>query len=772
MQATLTEADRIARKALGLDAGDDPAPVTAPASAPALAPAEDADTIARSAMGMTPREQEQTADAIARRALGLTGDAGAPAPVAAPAPVEDTRSITDAMSKAAKRGVRQIPNTLEGIVDPAAANKKAAELNAQSPRVYPNFEDSKGFEETTKSLLETAAESAPATGVGIAAAVGAGLLGAPAIVAGAVGGLATAPLTFGGIKMDAQATTGKTSNALAGAGAGLVAALDSFLPARIARAVVGPVAASITKSYLAAAAKAGFKGGVTELATEGMQTVIEKIAAVPERARILYNPKTAAERQQQTRMLNEIAEGGLVGMLIGAPVGAVGGVAETRRARRPEPREGGSPTPLENARAARTNDYMVRLGFVESSNKWSNPNPMPGASADGRWQFTDDTWLQFMRREEPELTKGKSNAAIIKMRENPRLQVKMMHAYTDDSVKALEAAELPVANGTLGVLHRFGQAGGVKILKAAQANPDTRIDTLLSKRGMAMNPDLQTEKLDTVGEILSWYERKLGMGMTYDRKGRDGIRMGAADVKTRDDPTGVQFRDLSVGQSAQVGADLFEQALQDLLNAESDTRYAEGAAKAKEAGTPAPTAPDPASRDRIPEASRVKLAQALETPPATSSTTPELPTSGQRTLARIMEIADGIQTVEVGTVSAAQVQQAAVAVLERLGYGRSDRTAGDFGSAAQPSDLRAPDEVGADKTPRWKLSNSMRLAFSLLNDNENLGRITTDSGGRVIARSLRALGATETEKARGGSIDAKNQKGPKRRTTTMAATHA
>jgi hypothetical protein len=140
-----------------------------------------------------------------------------------------------------------------------------------------------------------------------------------------------------------------------------------------------------------------------------------------------------------------------------------------------------------------------------------------------------------------------------------------------------------------------------------------------------------------------------------------------------------------------------------------------------------------------------------------------------------MELADGIATLDLDTVQASQLQQAAASVLDQLGYARNERAPGDISGIDNPSDFRppAPGPAGTDPAaPRWQLANSLRLAFSLLNNDPNLGRITPESGGSVIAQTLRTLATQQNELAMRASTTASNKTGAARRVATKSAQSA
>lgn len=233
----------------------------------------------------------------------------------------------------------------------------------------------------------------------------------------------------------------------------------------------------------------------------------------------------------------------------------------------------GSPAGIDN--------YAERLMAIESGGRSDAANPR--SSALGRFQFVDDTWMSYVRRDFANEVQGMSDAQILDLRRDPRFEKRVFDAFTNDNALALERAELPVLNATLGMLHRFGPARGVELIKLARENPDAPLENVLSQQVIAQNPDLKGQ---TAKEIVDWYEQKLGQGNGFTpgasgaqtsnlRLGGDPLRrpgtvrdrdisqaendaptvaspresdIGAFDVQSRNNPKGIPLRDLTTPQ--------------------------------------------------------------------------------------------------------------------------------------------------------------------------------------------------------------------------------
>ncbi|HEY0149849.1 MAG TPA: hypothetical protein VGB70_12710 [Allosphingosinicella sp.] len=142
----------------------------------------------------------------------------------------------------------------------------------------------------------------------------------------------------------------------------------------------------------------------------------------------------------------------------------------------------------------------ARIRGVESGGNDRAKNP--GSSASGRYQFTMDTWLSYYKRR---YGKGKaSNADIWAKRFDGDLQEVLMNDLLADNAKALRDAGQPETAGSLYLLHFAGEAGGLKILRAA---PDTPIERLMTPAAIKANGFLRGK---TAADVIAWADGKMG----------------------------------------------------------------------------------------------------------------------------------------------------------------------------------------------------------------------------------------------------------------------
>lgn len=139
----------------------------------------------------------------------------------------------------------------------------------------------------------------------------------------------------------------------------------------------------------------------------------------------------------------------------------------------------------ETARARGGNpDATVMADFMRSIRRAESPSDTarnPNSSAEGRYQFTDGTWLTYYKRR---YGAGLSDAAILAKKTDGRQQDVLMYDLMRDNVRALGRAGLPVTKGNMYVLHFAGETAGAKLLRA---DPDAPIAAVLGQKVVSAN---------------------------------------------------------------------------------------------------------------------------------------------------------------------------------------------------------------------------------------------------------------------------------------------
>ena len=99
----------------------------------------------------------------------------------------------------------------------------------------------------------------------------------------------------------------------------------------------------------------------------------------------------------------------------------------------------------------------------------SNGNPMaknPRSSAAGLGQFVNETWLEMVRADRPDLAKERGDNEILQLRQDPTLAREIITRFTEHNALVLRRRGLPVTAATLYLAHFSGSAGAVAILSA------------------------------------------------------------------------------------------------------------------------------------------------------------------------------------------------------------------------------------------------------------------------------------------------------------------
>jgi len=130
------------------------------------------------------------------------------------------------------------------------------------------------------------------------------------------------------------------------------------------------------------------------------------------------------------------------------------------------------------------------LAYAESGGDDQAKNPM--SSATGRYQFTDGTWADVMKKH-PDLGLTPDG------RTDPAQQEKAKAAFDQDNGRALQTAGYEASPTNLGLAHRFGAAGATKVLGA---DPSAPMSSIEPQNVMAVNPDLANA---TAGSTIQRY---------------------------------------------------------------------------------------------------------------------------------------------------------------------------------------------------------------------------------------------------------------------------
>lgn len=143
-----------------------------------------------------------------------------------------------------------------------------------------------------------------------------------------------------------------------------------------------------------------------------------------------------------------------------------------------------------------------RIIGVESGGNASAKNP--NSSATGLGQFTSGTWLATVRKHEPALLQGKSQAEVLALRKDPAISRRMTEHLVSDNSAALSAAGVPVNDATIYLAHFAGAGGAVAVLKA---DPNASVASILGGPAVRANPFLGGK---SASDLIAWAAKKMG----------------------------------------------------------------------------------------------------------------------------------------------------------------------------------------------------------------------------------------------------------------------
>jgi len=141
------------------------------------------------------------------------------------------------------------------------------------------------------------------------------------------------------------------------------------------------------------------------------------------------------------------------------------------------------------------------LGKLEGFAK----NPL--SSAFGYGQFTNDTWMDYIKAKHPDLLNQMSKDEILALRTNPSFGKEANDWNQNERTgPALEKAGIPVNAQTLYTAHFAGPRGAVDLYKA---DPNTPVEAVLGSKVVEANPNLRGK---TAGDAIAWLEGKVKTG--------------------------------------------------------------------------------------------------------------------------------------------------------------------------------------------------------------------------------------------------------------------
>jgi hypothetical protein len=127
----------------------------------------------------------------------------------------------------------------------------------------------------------------------------------------------------------------------------------------------------------------------------------------------------------------------------------------------------------------------------------------PESSADGHFQFTKGTWLEYAPRVAD--TKGMSESQILALRHDLPTATAAERLFRADNARYLRERGLEDSPGNLSLAHFLGKGDAAKVLEAA---PDTPVERLVDPKSFAANRKVLEGK--SASELVAWAHKRIG----------------------------------------------------------------------------------------------------------------------------------------------------------------------------------------------------------------------------------------------------------------------
>jgi hypothetical protein len=165
----------------------------------------------------------------------------------------------------------------------------------------------------------------------------------------------------------------------------------------------------------------------------------------------------------------------------------------------------------ELTRRAAVNAVVERIIRVESNGDPNAKNKR--SSATGLGQFLNETWLDMIRADRPDLTRERSESETLDLRRDPKIAREIITRFAERNAAMLRQRRLPVTAGTVYLAHFSGSAGAIAILLA----PDNADAALVMAKADATGRTTREKIVNanpfldrfTVADLKLWADRKM-----------------------------------------------------------------------------------------------------------------------------------------------------------------------------------------------------------------------------------------------------------------------
>jgi hypothetical protein len=191
-----------------------------------------------------------------------------------------------------------------------------------------------------------------------------------------------------------------------------------------------------------------------------------------------------------------------------------------------------SAAPIQHA-TVRTSGGRRPSSYEDGLHSAEGTGHNPESSADGHFQFTEGTWLEYAPKVTD--TAGMSRAQILALRHDLPTAQKAERLFRGDNARYLRERGLEDSPGNLSLAHFLGKGDAAKVLQAA---PDTPIERLVDARSLASNRKVLEGK--SASEVVAWAHKRIGASVDMPVARADAV--GEADPLDAEDYSDVPYQ--------------------------------------------------------------------------------------------------------------------------------------------------------------------------------------------------------------------------------------
>jgi hypothetical protein len=159
--------------------------------------------------------------------------------------------------------------------------------------------------------------------------------------------------------------------------------------------------------------------------------------------------------------------------------------------------------------------------YEEAVHQAEGTGKNPESSAEGHFQFTKGTWLEYAPKVTD--TKGMSEAQILGLRSNLDIATRAEQRFRADNGAYLRGHGEEDSSGNLSLAHFLGKGDAVNVLRAAERDPSTSVREVIDPRSYAANEKDVFSKHQTVGDVIAWAHKRIGTAVDHPPARPDAV---------------------------------------------------------------------------------------------------------------------------------------------------------------------------------------------------------------------------------------------------------